>query len=96
MNANTRCGSKIIRLKTAAHLTNWFLYHGMHVIAPLNVLTFIARVPDSAKVKDKMLYAGSKEALSKTLEGLSVKIHASDLSEITEGLVVSACLKFQV
>ena len=66
----------------------------MHVIAPLNVLTFIARAPDSAKAKEKMLYAGSKDALSKTLEGLSVKIHATDLSEITEDIVVTACQKF--
>ena len=61
-NANTRCGSKIIRPKTAAQILNWFLYHGMHAIAPLNVLKFIARVPEKAKIKDKMVYAGSKDA----------------------------------
>ena len=41
-----------------------------------------------------MLYAGSKEALSRVLEGVSVKINATDLSELTEEILMDACKKF--
>ena len=37
------------------------------------------RIPDAASVKAKMVYAGSKEALKKTLVGISVVINATDI-----------------
>lgn len=41
-----------------------------------------------------MLYAGSKDALGRVLVGVSVKINATDFSELTEEVVVEACRKF--
>lgn len=52
------------------------------------------RSPDTAKIKSKMVYAGSKDALTKVLVGVAVKITATDLSEVTETLVQDACRKF--
>ena len=42
------------------------------------------RNPDSGSVKNKMLYAGSKDALTGVLVGIMVKINPTDLSEFTE------------
>lgn len=52
------------------------------------------RVPDSAKVKEKMLYAGTKDAVNKVFGGISVKLNATDKSELTEHDVKEACKKF--
>ncbi len=52
------------------------------------------RSPETAKVKSKMVYAGSKDALTRALVGISVKVTATDLSELTENAVVDACNKF--
>ena len=52
------------------------------------------RAPDSAKVKSKMVYAGSKDALTRVFVGVSVKINATDLSELTEEICKDACRKF--
>ncbi|PAA70017.1 hypothetical protein BOX15_Mlig023025g7, partial [Macrostomum lignano] len=46
-------------------------------------LLFIHWAPDSAKIRDKMLYASSKDALKRDLKGV-VEIQASDLSEVDE------------
>ena len=55
---------------------------------------FFNRAPDTAKIKAKMVYAGSKDALTRALVGVSTKISASDLSELTQEIVVEACKKF--
>ena len=54
----------------------------------------VLRSPDAASVKPKMLYAGSKDALLKVLVGISVKVNATDMSEISEKIVQDACRKF--
>lgn len=41
-----------------------------------------------------MIYAGSKDALTRALVGISVKINATDMSELTEDIVKDACKKF--
>jgi len=41
---------------------------------PGNKLVSIAWAPDTAKVKAKMVYAGSKDALTRALVGVSTKI----------------------
>uniref|UniRef100_A0A7S3HC02 ADF-H domain-containing protein n=1 Tax=Spumella elongata TaxID=89044 RepID=A0A7S3HC02_9STRA len=61
---------------------------------PSTKLVSIAWSPDTAKIKSKMVYAGSKDALTKVLVGVAVKITATDLSEVTETLVQDACRKF--
>lgn len=40
------------------------------------------RSPDDAKVKQKMLFASSKDALRRALVGLAVEIQGSDYSEV--------------
>lgn len=58
------------------------------------VKIFFSRSPDCAKVKAKMVYAGSKDALTRAFVGVSAKITATDRSELTEDIVVDACRKF--
>ncbi len=57
-------------------------------------LVLITWAPDTAKVKSKMVYAGSKEALNRAFNGVGIKINATDLSELTEEVVNDACKKF--
>mmetsp|Transcript_264 Transcript_264/g.477 ORF Transcript_264/g.477 Transcript_264/m.477 type:complete len:140 (+) Transcript_264:87-506(+) len=61
---------------------------------PGNKLVMVSWAPDSAKVKSKMIYAGSKDALTRALVGVSTKITATDLSELTVDAMVEACRKF--
>lgn len=46
-------------------------------------LTPSSRSPDEATVRNKMIYASSKDALHRRLEGIHVEIQATDYSEIT-------------
>ena len=41
-----------------------------------------------------MVYAGSKDALTRAFVGISVKVTATDASELTEQIVIDACKKF--
>ena len=57
-------------------------------------LIILFRAPETAKVKSKMVYAGSKDALTRALVGVGVKVTATDRSELTEQIVIDACKKF--
>ena len=57
-------------------------------------LAMISWAPDTAKVKSKMIYAGSKDALSRVFVGVATKITATDMSELTEEICLDACKKF--
>ena len=57
-------------------------------------LAMISWAPDTAKIKSKMVYAGSKDALSRVFVGVGTKITATDLSELTEEICLDACKKF--
>lgn len=61
---------------------------------PNTKLVSIAWSPDSAGVKSKMVYAGSKDALTRVMVGISVKLTATDLSELTVSIVQDACRKY--
>merc|ERR1711962_1281278 len=50
-------------------------------------LFLMAWCPDSAKIKKKMLYSSSFDALKKSLVGVHKFIQATDLSEASEGEV---------
>ena len=52
------------------------------------------RSPDSGTIKHKMLYAGSKDAVTRAFVGVATKVTATDLSELTEELVSDAARKF--
>jgi len=45
-------------------------------------LIFIVWCPDIAKVKTKMLYAASKDALKKKLVGINHEIQGTDIAEL--------------
>lgn len=47
-------------------------------------LLLLARAPDSAKVKAKMMYASTKDYLKGFLDGLAVELQASDKADIQE------------
>lgn len=46
------------------------------------------RIPDTAKVRQKMLYASSKDALRKKLVGLAIEIQGTDFSEVEHEAVL--------
>ena len=51
------------------------------------------RIPDTCKVRDKMKYSGTKEAVKSAFVGISVNINATDMSEITSDIITEACNK---
>ncbi|CAE6393086.1 unnamed protein product, partial [Rhizoctonia solani] len=48
-----------------------------------NKLVFFGWSPESSQIKHKMVYAASREVLRKSLQGTSVEIQVTDLSEIS-------------
>ncbi|PKY29081.1 hypothetical protein RhiirB3_417674 [Rhizophagus irregularis] len=46
-------------------------------------IAFYSWIPDDSKVKDKMLYASSKDAIRKRLVGVAIEIQGTDLSEVS-------------
>ncbi|WFD22664.1 cofilin [Malassezia equina] len=48
-----------------------------------NKICFYTWSPDDSKVKQKMLYASSKEALRKALVGIATEIQGTDFSEVS-------------
>lgn len=55
-------------------------------------LVFISWIPDIAKVRPKMLYASSKDALKTKIEGGLVEVQATDASEIAFEAVLAKVL----
>jgi len=53
-----------------------------------NKILFVVWAPDSAKIKAKMLYASTKDAVRKKLVGVGVEIQATDLAEIDREAVL--------
>lgn len=51
------------------------------------------RAPETAKIKPKMLYASSKDALRKKLVGIATEIQGTDLSEIAHDVVLDKVSK---
>lgn len=49
---------------------------------PTSKIVFISWNPDTASVRPKMLYSGSKEALKSALVGVGIHINATDHSEL--------------
>ena len=41
------------------------------------------RIPDSAKVREKMVFSGTKEAVKSAFVGISVYVNATDVDELT-------------
>merc|ERR1712130_474306 len=49
---------------------------------PTSKLVMITWNPDSASIRPKMLYSGSKEAIKAALNGVGIHINATDYSEL--------------
>jgi len=58
-----------------------------------NKIVFVLWAPDSAKIKPKMLYTSSKDALRKKLVGIATEVQATDRSEIDRDAVLEKCLR---
>jgi hypothetical protein len=56
-----------------------------------NKLLFILWAPEDAKVKQKMVYAASKDAIKRKLEGLAKELQATELSDLEWEHVVEVC-----
>ncbi|OBS23114.1 hypothetical protein FPOA_03673 [Fusarium poae] len=52
-------------------------------------IVFVSWTPDSAKVKDKMVYASSKDALRRALVAIGMEIQATEHDEISYETVVA-------
>ena len=61
---------------------------------PVSKIVLIAWSPDVAKVRSKMLYSGTKEAVKRALHGIATNVNATDMSELTEEIVITACKQF--
>ncbi|KAL2914394.1 cofilin [Polyrhizophydium stewartii] len=65
-----------------------FVYESLSSEGQRNKLLFYVWSPDSAKIKQKMLYAASKDALRKKLDGIYTEIQCTDLSEVSHETVL--------
>ncbi|KAE8717503.1 Actin-depolymerizing factor 7 [Hibiscus syriacus] len=50
-------------------------------------IIFIAWSPDSSRVRNKMVYASSKDRFRKELDGVQIELQATDLSEMSYDIV---------
>lgn len=62
---------------------------------PTSKLVFITWNPDTGKIRDKMLYSGSKESIKSALNGVGIHINATDMAELDfETSILPVCKKF--
>jgi len=58
-----------------------------------NKIFFISWSPDSAKVKSKMLYASSRDALRRSLQGIAKELQGTEYSEVAYEVALEKALK---
>eukprot|EP01111_Echinosteliopsis_oligospora_P006825 TRINITY_DN211_c0_g1_i1.p1 TRINITY_DN211_c0_g1~~TRINITY_DN211_c0_g1_i1.p1 ORF type:complete len:149 (+),score=37.69 TRINITY_DN211_c0_g1_i1:155-601(+) len=56
-------------------------------------IVFVLWAPDSAKIKPKMMYTSSKDAIRKQLVGIGSEVQATDAAEIAFEAVLEKCLR---
>jgi len=62
---------------------------------PTSKILFLAWVPEGCKIKSKMTYAGSKEAIKRVLMGVSVSYQANGFDELDfDTCILPAVKKF--
>uniref|UniRef100_A0A7S2XQT8 ADF-H domain-containing protein n=1 Tax=Attheya septentrionalis TaxID=420275 RepID=A0A7S2XQT8_9STRA len=62
---------------------------------PTSKLVLLQWNPDNAKIKSKILYAGSKEALKASMPGIGIQVQANDHSELSmEDSILPVVRKF--
>jgi len=57
-----------------------------------NKLVFFLWAPEDAKLKQKMVYTSSKDAIKKKVEGIAKEIQATDNDEISWDRVLEVCM----
>jgi len=60
---------------------------------PADKIILVSWIPDTAKIKQKMKYSGTKEAVKSALQGIAVNINATDHGECTEAEIIAACTR---
>ncbi|KAJ2508442.1 cofilin [Coemansia sp. RSA 2052] len=58
-----------------------------------NKILFYAWSPDTAKIKNKMVYASSKDSLRKTLVGIAQDVQATDYEEVSHEAALDKVLR---
>ncbi|KAG1440366.1 hypothetical protein G6F56_011953 [Rhizopus delemar] len=58
-----------------------------------NKIVFYSWIPDTSKVRHKMLYASSKDALRRKLVGVAIEIQGTDSSEVHYDTVLEKALR---
>lgn len=58
---------------------------------PMSKIFFILWVPDTAKVRSKMLYASSKDNFRTMLDGINYELQATDADEIDYEVIIDRC-----
>jgi hypothetical protein len=51
------------------------------------------RTPDTSKVRSKMLYASSKDALRRKLVGIAIEVQGTDLDEVSSGFQLRSSIR---
>ena len=54
-------------------------------------IVFVLWAPETSKIKSKMLYAGTKDAIKKSLQGLQIEIQGTDRSEVSQEEILAKC-----
>ena len=57
----------------------------------MSKIFFILWVPDTAKVRSKMLYASSKDSFRTMLDGINYELQATDADEIDYEVIIDRC-----
>ena len=81
---------------TCLVLCNPKKYHLIELIGrPTSKILFLSWVPEGCKIKSKMTYAGSKEAIKRVLMGVSVTYQANGFDELDfDTCILPAVKKF--
>ncbi|KAG6966506.1 hypothetical protein JG687_00004797 [Phytophthora cactorum] len=61
---------------------------------PTSKIVFLSWSPDTARIKSKMLYASSKEAIKRVLMGVGIHLTATDASELSLESIEDGVSKF--
>ena len=62
---------------------------------PTSKMVMVSWIPDTAKIREKMMYAGSKQALQSSCSGIGIQIDASDFSDLDfDSMIMPRLLKF--
>ena len=59
-----------------------------------SINTIFIRSPETSKIKQKMVYASTKEGLKKKLVGLAIEVQGTDFSEISNEAVLEKARQF--